>query len=106
MITLFSCVIAEEGPPEPKAFLDPEGEIPASRKPEAQMGTLGGGRRDKGRGCHTRGKDPGLSQKNESGSVQGRNWCDPSSQEEGWPGKHPRPGEGNERDFIFRVERL
>lgn len=34
-----------------------------------RWGHLGGG--DKGRGCHTRGKDPGLSQKNESGSVQG-----------------------------------
>lgn len=39
LVTLFSYVIAEEGPPEPKAFLDPEDEIPASRKPEAQMET-------------------------------------------------------------------
>lgn len=103
-MTLFSCVIAEEGPPEPKAFLDPKDEIPASRKSEAQIGTPGGGG-DRERAAH-RGKDPGLSQKNESGSVQGRYWCDPSSQWEGWPGKHLRPREENERDFIFRVGRL
>lgn len=37
LVTLFSCITAEEDPPEPKAFLDPEDEIPVSRKNELQI---------------------------------------------------------------------
>lgn len=33
----FSYVTAEEDPPEPKAFLDPEDDIPVSRKHELQI---------------------------------------------------------------------
>lgn len=101
MVTLFSYVIAEEGPPEPKAFLDPEDKIPTSRKPEAQMGTPRG---DKGRGCLTRGKDPGLSQKNQSGPVQGRHWRDPSSQEDGRGGQESIRGLRREMKEILFLE--
>lgn len=102
LVTLFSCITAEEDPPEPKAFLDPEDEIPVSRKNELQI--VHGVTR--GEGATTEARTQAQARRMRLHLTRGDPGVIQAAKGEGGQEKRLRPGEGSRRGFIFRVGRL